>query len=69
MEAYSYSEFIYNNKFFLILKVKKLIMKTKEKEGSHSGLVRHLGKVVTGQLVRGFESPILRKTKLWQIKI
>lgn len=29
-------------------------------EDSHSGLVRHLGKVVTGKPVRGFESPILR---------
>lgn len=32
-----------------------------KKEDSHSGLVHHLGKVATGQLVREFESPILRQ--------
>lgn len=32
-------------------------------EDSHSGLVHHLGKVATGQLVRGFKSLILRSLK------
>ena len=33
-------------------------------EGSHSGLVHHLGKVATGKPVRGFKSLTLRKQKL-----
>ncbi len=33
------------------------------KEDSHSGLVHYLGKVATGQLVRGFKSLILRSLK------
>ncbi len=44
----------------MILKVKNTIIEKLKKEDSHSGLLRYLGKVVTGQPVRGFESPILR---------
>jgi len=36
----------------------------KIKEGSHSGLVRHVGNVVRGKLLREFESPILRKNQI-----
>ena len=32
-------------------------------ESSHSGLVRHLGKVVWGQLHQEFKSPTLRKIR------